>query len=384
MERDPVHLPARLARLVQKANAEDLTRELTALLAEGRRHVSVGLGPGVDVPLLDEELYAAEVALLDRELVVMLVRVEADGYVIERGWSNFGVYTWAHADPGWNSVPSMGMIRGLRDGDKVALGSAPADSLTFVLPPNALIPRAIHSSPDRSRTPPRPRLGRADTPPSLEDSLTYSSASSSPRRRRRSNVGPTPFPARRRPPAERSSFQPIFDHALKYWHYSMITFGSDPDSVIVVADPELAGLRAALGRNLAKPGRGYDLFVKNPGPDLWVKMSGEAVRMLRPGDTIHLNGPGNRIGFHGYVVELLAPIMPQPRFKAGYEPTDEEIGETLEVPVDRLADQTLVTARYLTAIRGLHPDHHEGNPGHLSRYLELKTCFDTWKTRFAG
>src|SRR5688572_16890122 len=135
-------MPMVLARLIQ-TQAVDLAAEMAVLLAQGQRRITLGLGPGVDVPLLDEELHAAEVALLDRELVVATVRAEPDGYVVERGWTNFGIYVWSEREPLWQSVPWMGEVRGLRPGDKLALGSTPAEALKLVFPDSPLVPPRV-------------------------------------------------------------------------------------------------------------------------------------------------------------------------------------------------------------------------------------------------
>ncbi len=376
MERNPVSLPADLARLVQKvANAADLARDLADRIGGGQQSVTVGLGPGVDVPLLDEELYAAEVARLDRELVVATIRAEADGYVVERGWSSFGVYTWAEADPGWESVPYMGSVRALRPGDQVALGSTPADAVRFRLPRSTMVPPPPIASRSGSPLHDAPTLD-------LEPSLSRGVPSTISRGGRRPARRPASQP-RQLPPSARDRYQRRFDLALRHWHYAMVTFGDDESAVIPVDDPEVAGLRAALSRNLTHPERGYDLFVRAPGPDLWVKVHGEAVQQLEAGDVVRLVGGGNRIGFHGYVVELAAPTIPVPRFTKKETPTVEDIAEVLDLPVERLPEVDLVSARYRVLAHRFRPDRHTGEPGDLSRFLELKVCFDAWKDRYS-
>src|SRR5690242_1254832 len=116
---EPTAMPIAVARLVQTRKDLDIRSEISALLETGLRRITIGIGPGVDVPLLDEELHAAEIAELDREVVIAAVRAESDGFVIERGWTNFGLYVWTEIDPLWTSVPWMGTARGLRPGDKV-------------------------------------------------------------------------------------------------------------------------------------------------------------------------------------------------------------------------------------------------------------------------
>ena len=385
MERDPIQLPARLARLVQRSNAEDLTREIEGLLASGRRQLTVGLGPGVDVPLLDRQLYAAEIESLGRQLVVATLRTEPDGFLVERGWSNFGVYTWAESDPGWNSVPYSGLIRGLRPGDRIALGSTPADSLTFMLPRAPGVPDPSGRS--RALPPMAPSHLRGEQPPGeLDQSLSHSSPPSLSRGTRTSSARShrrAPAAPRQLLPAQRTRFQSIFDHAIRHWRYEIMTFGTRNDNVIVTDDPELDGLRVALRRSLTNPERGYELFVRDSGPELWVKARGAAVRYLYEGDSAKLTGLGHRIGFYGYVVELPAPAAPVPKFTPSRPPTVEEISVTLDIPEDRLHEHKLVRARYAAYSLVFQPDSgRRPDPGHESRLLELKVCFQTWEELF--
>ncbi|MBX2799755.1 MAG: J domain-containing protein [Myxococcales bacterium] len=366
---DPVQLPIHIARLVQSsASSIDLGAELRSLLADGRRRVTVGLGPGVDLPLLDEELYSADVGVVDRELVVAAIRAEPDGYVVERGWSNFGVYVWQEAEPLWQSVPYMGFVRGLRPGDQLALGSTPADALKLQLPESPIVAPPVARRTHRQTAAARQRVTRPTTPPAPPP------------------VAAPPPPTPTAPPSpsgpvDRARYQHAFDVALMHWQYAMVTIGTDPESVIVIDDPALEGLRAAIGRNLEQPERGYDLFVKDPGPRFWVRPAGEEVRALAKGDIVRLKGPGNLLGFQGYMVELPPPAVPTPRFSATEPPEDAEIADVMGVPLDRLNDRTLIKARYRALARRFHPDRHGGEPGHLSRFLELTACFDTWSAR---
>lgn len=376
-------LPVAIARLVQSQTHIDIEGELRALLEEGNRRVTIGIGPSVDIPLLDEELHAAEIAEMDRELVVCTVMAEPDGYVVERGWSNFGLYTWSDQDPIWNSVPWMGLVRGLRPGDKVAMGSTPAEALQFVLPESPLVPPRIHRrslrkeqasrprpqdpspEPERRtlRTPPRPGMpvgqGHAATP-----------------------GGASPRPAPLRVDADR--YQARFDVAIRHWRYAMITIGSDPASVVVVDDPELATLRAAIGRNLEQPDRGYELFVRDPTPELWVQPANAGAKLLKRGDVVKLRGSGNRIGFAGYVVNLPEPAVPSPRFGPRQVPTEGEIAWVLGLELGDLDDAERVKAAYRDLARRFHPDRHDGEPGHVSRFLELQVCFSAWKKTASG
>lgn len=375
---EPRALPMTLARLVQDQTHVDVEGELRALLEEGQRRVTIGIGPTVDIPLLDEELHAAEIAELDRELVVAAVRAEPDGYVIERGWSNFGLYTWSDQEPIWQSVPWMGVVRGLRPGDKVAMGSTPAESLRFTLPESSLVPPRMHRRSARQDQAGQERRGResADkrrtlvTPRGAAHAATPWGTPATP-----SGGARRPAPAR----VDSDRFQARFDVAIRHWRYPMVTFGTDRSSVVVLDDPELAGLRAAITRDLEHPERGYELFVKDPTPEMWVQPAGGAARLLARGDMIKLRGGGNRLGFHGYVVQLPEPAGPIPRFGPRQVPTDAEIASVLGVRPQDLGDADEVKAAYRELARRFHPDRHDGDPGHLSRFLEIQVCFDAWK-----
>ena len=363
-------MPLALAQLVT-SQAIDLGAEVRALLRGGKRRITMGLGPGVDVPLLDEELYAAEVAVLERELVVAAIRAEPDGYVVERGWSNFGVYVWTEREPVWSSVPHMGEVRGLRPGDKVALGSTPADAVSFQLPESDLVPPPMAHRTERQRRASKQRTVRTPEP--------------APRR-----TTPPPAqrvvqpPAPRRPVQDRARFQEVFEVALNHWRYPMLTIGTDPSHVIVLDDPQLGSLRAALSRNVDSPERGYDLFVKDPGAELWVQPQGESPRDLAKGAVVRLKGAGNRLGFSGYVVELPAPARPVPRFGPRETPSSIDVAKVLGLGLLQLQDPGIVKARYRELARRFHPDRHDGDPGHLSRFLEIQACFDAWRALRSG
>lgn len=393
---EPTHLPIAIARLLQ-TQAVDLGAEINELLRAGKRRITIGLGPGVDVPLLDEELHAAEVAMIDRELIVAALRAEPDGYVVERGWSNFGVYVFTELEPLWVSVPWMGEVRGLRPGDKMALGSTPAEALRFVLPDSPMVPPRIAHRTARQRAAERPEPPAPPPPPQdLRSAPPPTPRQVRPDPRppdRRTPVPPvrtaTPRPASRvagpaiaRPAARswsggpRDRYQDPFDSALRHWRYEMVTFGSDERSVIEVDDPELAGLKAAILRKPDQPDRGYELFVKDPSGDLWVQPAGEPPRPLKKGDVVKLRGAGNRLGFGPYHVVLAEPVVVGPRFGPRDTPTPRQIAVVLGLPEHALADADRVRARYRELVRRFHPDRNDGDPGHLSRFLEIQACFD--------
>lgn len=185
---------------------------------------------------------------------------------------------------------------------------------------------------------------------------------------------PRPAPLR----VDSDRYQHRFDVAIKYWRYAMISISSDPSSVIVLDDPDLVSLRAALGRNLDAPERGYELFVKDPTPELWVQPVGQGAKLLARGDFIKLKGGLNRIGFAGYVVHLPDPAAPIARF-ASLAPSREEIAEVLGIDISDLGDPDAVKVAHRELVLRFHPDRSGGDPGHLSRFHEVQTCFDAWK-----
>jgi hypothetical protein len=392
---EPTALPVALARLVQHTDV-DIRAELAQLLESGLRQITIGLGPGVDIPLLDQELHAAEIATLDRELVVATVLAESDGYVIQRGWSNFGLYVSTELEPLWASVPFMGTVRGLRPGDKVALGSAPAEALKFELPESTAVPPRVHRRSARLEQAEAQRRQAAAPPPPPSPVTPVPAGPRDPwaaARERRTPTGATPravnlrtsVPAfLRRPKAQRPDadrYQDRLDVALKHWRYAMVTFGGDERAVVPLDDPDLAPLRAALVRNLDQPERGYDLFVRDPAPELWVQPAGEGVKMLDKGAVVRLRGPGNRIGFAGYVLHLPTPAAPVQRFGPRDPPTPQDIASVLGIAEQALDDADTVKSAYRDLARRFHPDRHDGEPGHVSRVLEIQACFDAWRRR---
>lgn len=368
-------MPMVLARLIQ-SQAVDLAGEVSALLADGRRRITLGIGPGVDVPLLDEELHAAEVAMLDRELVVAAIRAEPDGYVVERGATNFGVYVWSERDPIWQSVPWMGEVRALRPGDKLALGSTPAEAVKLIFPDSPLVPRR---APVR-RTERQQRAAERAAPSSAP-----ATTPAPPPRSAQPGRSTTPGSARRATPPRNWAggpphrYQNLFDVALRHWRYAMLTIGTDSKSTLVLDDPELADLRLAIARNPQHPERGYELFVKAAECNPWVAPDGQSVRPVDKGAVERLQGPGNRIGFGPYVVLLPEPVVPTPRFAPRQIPTKAEIADVLGVAELDLTDGEKVKTRYRDLARRFHPDRNSGDPGDTSRFLEIQTCFDAWR-----
>lgn len=375
-------LPIAIARLIQNQKDHDIAGELRSLFDSGNRNLTIGLGPDVDIPLLDQELHAAAIAEIDRQVIVLSIHAEADGYMLERGESNFGLFVWTDLDPSWKSIPAGGSSRGLRPGDKIALGSVPADALQIVLPESSAVAPRAHRRSARLETAETQRRSRETPPqPSVPPPTTKKTpigalpkAVSLSKMPLRSSVSPKPAPLR----VDSDRYQRRFDSALKFWRYSMISVGSDLSSIILLDDPELASLRFALTRNLDAPERGYELFVKDPTPELWVQPSGHGAQLLSRGDFIKLKGNGNRLGFAGYLVHLADPAVPIARF-ATQPPTRPEIAEILGLELSDLEDPDAVKSAHRELVLRFHPDRHSGDPGHLSRFYEVQACFDAWK-----
>ena len=70
-DRARTFMPLAIARLVQQQGQRGRHRGASSARCStaGHRRITIGLGIGVDIPLLDQELHAAEIAELDRDLV---------------------------------------------------------------------------------------------------------------------------------------------------------------------------------------------------------------------------------------------------------------------------------------------------------------------------
>jgi hypothetical protein len=312
-------LPLSMDQLVRVSRV-DLEAEILRCLGEGLRTIRIGLGTAVDIRLLDDDLLAADVRLVDRELEILIVHAEAGfGYTLHRGASNFGVY-WGPSDAAFpdRSVRRHSQVAGLVGGDRVGLGSTPAEALRFALP----------------------RL--SDLPSGLA------------------------------PADERASER--FRIALCHWRYRVVTFGGHPNAVLRFAEPELSPLRAALVRELDAPD-GYRLMALVPAADLAVARRGSGIFVpLSAGDLIQLPGGGHRLRFGGVQVVLPEPVAPTPRFSARVRPTLSDVADVFGL--DDLDDPTVVRARYRELVRELHPDRNREDPGHTSRFHEVQACWE--------
>lgn len=377
---DRQFLPPALARLVEtRSNATDLAGELAAHLGRGRTRVTLGLGHEVDVPLLPGELSAVEATLRDRDLVVAAIRLDHEGYAVERPATNFGVYV-RRQDAVWRSVPQAGELRA-GPGDELGLGSTPAEAVKVRLPDGPWIAR----SPYRSARHHLLDEGKGQVPPTR--------STPPPRLRAPSSVpGAPPVTDRRTPPTLKPRsvrqgpdrrYEPRFVLALLHWRYAMITFGGDARAVLHLEDPSLERLRAAIGRNVDSPDRGYELFVKEPTPDLWVAAPDEEPRALARGQAVRVRG-GHTLGFGVFAVTLPEPVAVTPRFGPAHLPTIADVASVFELTLAELRDEGRVKSRYRELARRFHPDRTGNDPGPTSRFVELQQAFEAWKSGLPG
>lgn len=402
MEARGTFLPPALAQLVEtKAQSQTLERELYDLFARGRRRVTLGIGPGVDLPLLAEEMAGAGLRLTERDLVVATIKAEPEGYTIERAITNFGLYV--RQTTNWSSVGQGAEVRDLPPGTVIGLGSTPADAVKLTLPggpwisaPHVRSARhaALHTPAPAKTNPgfrlpePPPGSGRETpvTPPTHGPHAPYRTnpghTGNTERRATPGGAARSVAPPARLPPALTSKeYEPRMRAALLHWRYGMVTFGGDPNAVVHLPDPALAKLRAAILRNVDQPERGYELFVKEPDPDFWVQPAGEALRWLARGATVKLRGPGNVLGFGRWSLELPEPSAVTPRFGPRVSPTREAVAEVLELTSAELDDADVVKARHRELARRFHPDRTKSDPGATSRFVEIQAAFEAWKGR---
>jgi hypothetical protein len=405
-------LPPALAQLVEtKAQSQTLERELYELFLRGRRRITIGLGPGVDLPLLPAELDTAGLRVTERDLVVASIRAEPEGYTVERPFTNFGTYVKQSAH--WASINQGAELRNLPAGTIVGLGSTPADAVKVALPDGPWLlsgqaPRSARHAQFQTPSPSGPAGFRLPDGPAPSSATPVTPPTLGPHAPYRTNPGhslppdgrprATPPGADRRatpPGAERHSAPPSkqppalpsreYDArlraALLHWKYSLVTFGGDPTSVVYLPDPALTKFRVAILRNVDQPDRGYELFVKEPDPDFWVLARGERVVWLQRGASLRLKGPGHRIGFGRWAIDLPEPQIVSPRFGPRAVLTREDVAAVFELDPDQLGDAELVKGRHRELARRFHPDRTKSDPGATSRFVELQQAFEAWKGR---
>jgi len=190
--------------------------------------------------------------------------------------------------------------------------------------------------------------------------------------------------AERRPKNFKVRYQAQFHAALLHWRYDEITFGSEADRIIRMADTELEGLRGAIARHPDDPSAGYRLTVENHAVAVhYCRRGSDQFQTAVPGEVVKLDGHGNRIRFgEDHHIELSAPKVVAPRFTGRYLPSEEDIVAVLGLHPDNMRDPHLVKVRYRELIRRLHPDRVGENDGHRSRFLEVQACWQVYERNF--
>lgn len=329
--RPPVRstMPMPLTSLVRVSRV-DVAEELRRRFCAGAQDVCIGLGEDVDVRLLEDDLVAAHVRPIDRELHICTVSHEGKGRMaLVRTETNFGVFYAPRDEPGaWSSVQRWQTIERLRPGDRIGLGSCPGDALVFLLP-------ELHGA-----------------------KLSGSGAGRS------------------------FHYEAMVRVALTAWRYGRITVGGGSGAVVRLPDPELADLRLVLLRNLGAPSRGYGLMLLNPGPGVWLRAAGERVfRPLQAGARLRLSGPGNRLRLGRHELLLPTPVLPRVRFGGRSKPTPEDLAQVFNLELEDLRQPERIRERYRELVRLLHPDRNGEDPGHLSRFLEVQACWQAHQER---
>jgi hypothetical protein len=324
---DTGSVPIDLSRLV-RLDRVDLDGEIKRLLGEGRRQITVGIGADVDIQLLDDDLLAADAVPVERTLVVLTLRAESTGYVVQRGESNFGLFVWEEASPWWEVVPRLSEIRDLRPGDRISLGSTPAEGLQVVLPATPLV----------------------------------------------GSVRPADL-------GQDRAYQEAVRVALLHWRYRTLVLSSRHDAEVVLDDVMLTDLVVHLHREPDDPEIGLVVEAVRPEPDLWVKPRDESIRYLSEGGSLRLKGGGHRLGFDRYVIDLPPLAEVTARFSSRVPPSDHEVRQVLGLSEAEADDPKAVKRRYRALVRRFHPDRPDARPGHTSRFLEVQACYETWERR---
>lgn len=319
-------VPIDLNKLV-RLDRVDLDGEIRRLLGGGQRRITVGIGADVDITLLDDDLLATDAVPLERSVVVMTLRGEPTGYVVQRGEGNFGLFVWDQSAPWWQVVPRLGELRGLAAGDRISLGSTPAEGIQVTLPP-------------------APGVGSVQAGSEGED----------------------------------RQYQEAVRVALLHWRYPTVTLGVRHDAVVRLDDVMLTDLHVALHRDVDDPEVGLVVEAIRPEPDLWVRPRDEAIRYLSEGGTVRLKGGGHELGFERFRIELPIPQVVAPRFTGRVPPTRDEVARVLGLSLDDLDDPGLVKRRHRELVRRFHPDLAGASEGHRSRFLEIQACVRAWES----
>ena len=323
-------LPMTLHQLVQVSRV-DVGQRLKERIESGYLANTIGIGEHADITLLDDDLLAAAVTTVDRNVEIVTVTLHpGQGWSAARGDANFGVYH--DSEFGFTQLHRRSQIDDLVPGDRIGMGSCPADALWFQLPEirGIRIPQRVRRSPAGQRK------------------LTY---------------------------------QATLRAALLHWNYDVITLGSDEACVVRVRDPDLAGLSIQLSRTLEDPSRGLTLEVTGRRiPVLRSVRGSDRFEPVEPGESVVLHGGENRLRFGtDQQVHLPAPCTPIGRFDGRISPTTPDIIAVLGLDSTDLQDSGVVKHRYRELVRVLHPDRNPDNEGHKSRFLEVQACWKVYR-----
>lgn len=318
---------ANLHALVQTHRA-DVSAGILRTLEAGAEEAVVGLGRTVDVPLLPDDLTAADVLITERDLRVVAVRWTEKGWMLVREDSNFGVF-WARKDSGehWGSVKRRNFVEGLEPGDWLGLGSCPGDAVKCRLP---LPPEGVQFAPASSRL-------------------------------------------------EAWALDASLETAVLHWRYTELLLAADEDALVQL--PERVGsTRLSLVRDLDRPSAGWTLTVLDAGPGVSYREPLGRRHALERDQSLTLTGQGHRLGLAGGL-ELTVPrcVAPTPRFDRRNPPSRQDIREVLGLGIRDLDDPGAVRSGWKQAARRFHPDRHDNAPGPTSRFVEAKACWESYQ-----
>lgn len=323
-------VPMTLTQLVRVTRV-DLALKLKERIEQGFLSNSIGIGAFADITLLDDDLTAAAVTVVDRQVEILIVTMAPGrGWEIARGDANFGVYY--DGEYGYTQLARRSQIEGLVPGDRVGLGSCPADALWFTLPELKGM-----------RIPPR---------------------------------------AKRAPKGHHQiAYQGTLRAALLHWRYREVTVGSAENAVVRVTDPSLDGLAFSLHRDPDDPAKGVRLEVISPRVPVFACKGGYGrFEPVPAGEALTLHGVGNRIRFGAdQQVELPPPAVVVGRFDGRELPTTPDILAVLGIDAVDLRESAVVKHRYRALVRALHPDRNPGDEGHASRFLEVQACWKAYQ-----
>jgi hypothetical protein len=313
---------------IVRVSRVDLEAELRKCFLAGMTEVSIGIGDGVDISLLTDDLLAADVEIVEREVLVATVSLMSNGrYAVSRDVSNFGVFVNPiTVSVGWLSVPPVDCISGLAPGAGLGLGSCPGEAVHCVLP-------GIHGV-------------------HLQDAGVA------------------------RPGLERR-----FRTALNHWSYSNTTFGEQEDFVIPMMD--CAGLHAVLIRDIDEPSVPMRLLASGLGPGLATSNIDRAVfEDVQLGRVVTLAPEGTLLRIGGQVVALPPALRPTPRFTERGGPGAPDVADVFGLDIADLSDGDRVKKRFRELAKGFHPDHAAdiAKRGHQSRFMEVQACWAAYQS----